>query len=523
MIRNCFVILCVFASLWLNTSAQSFQKTFGDSLLSEYGNCIQQLSDGSFIIAATQFGNGNYFERLFLIRTDSNGDTLWTRRRKEMFVNYSASAVIQANNGDFVVTGNKGDGNYSVPYFFRTNDSSTIFISKSYLWNGSESINSIAKAAGDGFLLSGFYYDGTNENLLLLRVDALGDTLWTKSYDESQFNLRIFSLQSTTDGGYITAGSAQNTFSQDADAFLVKLDSSGNVEWSKTYGQSSYDYAQMAIQTADGGYAIAAVTYSFGAGLADYYLIKTDSNGNIEWSRTYGGQSDDRSESVGQLPDSGYLFIGESASFSQGTFDIYMVRTDLNGDTLWTKVLNGPDNNQGYSLVLTNDGGFAIAGQWLNQQVSNDVLFLKADASLSFGCGESSAATIVDNPSTLANWHFLNFVAPQISVTSHGLENVIGTKTNTICITDGVESPAYIKQSLLYPNPVTDKLFVELNDKSESIIGIKVCNLYGAVIEVPFERKLNCAVINCTKLVSGVYILEVQSRDGICYQKIVKE
>jgi len=134
------------------------------------------------------------------------------------------------------------------------------------------------------------------------------------------------------------------------------------VSWTRTYGGSSYDWGQSVQQTSDGGFVVAGYTSSFGAGGYDAYLIRTDANGDTLWTRTYGGSGHDYGYSVQQTADSGFVVAGYTYSFGAGSRDVYLIRTDATGDTLWTRTYGGEDEDIGRSVQQTSDGGFVVAG-----------------------------------------------------------------------------------------------------------------------------------------------------------------
>ena len=157
------------------------------------------------------------------------------------------------------------------------------------------------------------------------------------------------SMIQTNDGGYVIAGSGF--------ANLVKTDSNGNQQWTNTYGV----WATSIVETTDGGYAIAGWTHSFGAGGADACLIKTDSAGNMVWNKTYGGASDDLVGSVVETDEGGYAIAGSSGSAGIWS-DAWLIKTDGSGNHQWNKTYGGASNDHASSVVQTNDGGYAIAG-----------------------------------------------------------------------------------------------------------------------------------------------------------------
>ncbi|MCK4478760.1 hypothetical protein KAU88_09595 [Candidatus Bathyarchaeota archaeon] len=141
-------------------------------------------------------------------------------------------------------------------------------------------------------------------------------------------------LVQTSDGGYAMAGGFNHSWEPipSGDAWLVKTDAAGNMQWNKTYGGTGDDWAHSVVQTADGGYVMAGLTDSFGAGSYDSWLIKTDSFGNMQWNQTYGGIGYDTAWTVVQTSDGGYAVIGETGSFGAGGSDMWLIKTDLAGN-----------------------------------------------------------------------------------------------------------------------------------------------------------------------------------------------
>jgi len=132
--------------------------------------------------------------------------------------------------------------------------------------------------------------------------------------------------------------------------------------WWRTYGGTSGDGGYSVQQTSDGGYIIAGLTASFGAGGGDVYLIKTSASGDTLWTRTYGGTSYDYGNSVQQTSDGGYIITGTTASFGAGSEDVYLIKTNASGDTLWTRAHGGTSPDWGHSVRQTSDGGYIVAG-----------------------------------------------------------------------------------------------------------------------------------------------------------------
>ena len=184
---------------------------------------------------------------------------------------------------------------------------------------------------------------------------------WSRTFGGSDKE-QGYSVQQTTDGGYIIAGITFSFGEGFSDVYLVKTDFEGNMIWNSTFGGSSDDRGWSVQQTSDGGYIIAGNTQSFGAGGQDVYLIKTDSKGSMQWNSTFGGSDTDAGYSVQQTTDGGYIIAGTTDSFGAGLEDVYLVKTDSEGNIIWNSTFGGPSGDEGHSVQQTSDGGYIIAG-----------------------------------------------------------------------------------------------------------------------------------------------------------------
>jgi len=206
---------------------------------------------------------------------------------------------------------------------------------------------------------------------------------WIKTYG-GQFDDVGKSVQQTSDGGYIIVGSTSSFGAGSSDVSLIKTDAYGNVLWTKTYGGQSYDYGFSVQQTSDGGYIIAGATASFGDELLDVYLIKTDSNGNVIWSKIFYGEGCwDEGRSVQQTSDGGYIIAGTKIYMrGEGNSSIYLIKTDSDGNLLWENTFSGDGYSYSYSVRQTSDGGYIIVGTTIAWPVilRNNCYLLKTDS-----------------------------------------------------------------------------------------------------------------------------------------------
>ena len=262
--------------------------------------------------------------------------------------------------------------------------------------------SSLIQTSDGGYAIAGSYSffgykDEVDEvyagDVYLVKLDANGNLQWTKTIGGEKTD-RGFSLIQTSDGGYAIAGFTNSFGAGEDDVYVVKLDANGNLQWTKTIGGPKDDYGNSLIQTADGGYAIAGSTKSFGAGGEDVYVVKLDANGNLQWTKTIGGKNQEGGASLVQTSDRGYAIAGsyglvdgdydddDGYVVKLGDMDVYVVKLDANGNLQWTKTIGGKDFEAGRSLIQTSDGGYAIAGFTGSFGAGGwDVYVVKLDAS----------------------------------------------------------------------------------------------------------------------------------------------
>ena len=196
----------------------------------------------------------------------------------------------------------------------------------------------------------------------------------------------VTAIQQTTDGGYIVAGYTESFDTFFKDLWILKLDEDGNVIWQKTYGGGSADNAFSVNQTSDGGYVVAGSTATYGAGYDDIWVLKLDSSGNITWQKAYGGSDQDEAYSIQQTADGGYVVAGYTQSFDTAYYpdDIWVLeKLDGNGNILLAKDIQWDSYERAYSIQQTSDGGYIVAGETMSfgAGVTEDMLVLKLDAS----------------------------------------------------------------------------------------------------------------------------------------------
>ena len=192
---------------------------------------------------------------------------------------------------------------------------------------------------------------------------------WTKTFGTPDAPQLAKKVRQTSDGGYILVGGARRRGSHYA--YLVKTDSSGNLQWEKTLGDGADDWGFDVQQTSDGGYIIAGAHNGNGddhddrelSRNSEVYLIKTDAAGKMQWEKKFGGDKADKALRVQQTADGGYIIVGITASFGAGHWDVYLLKTDSSGNLKWQRTFGTEKEDWGQSVLQTPDGGYILAGQ----------------------------------------------------------------------------------------------------------------------------------------------------------------
>ena len=334
-----------------------WEKTYG-SPESGMSYFVQQTTDGGYIATGVIYTTGGTNPELYLVKTDANGNLQWSQIFGGAPTFDCGYCVQQTTDSGYIIAGcYHGYGLWLI----KTDSSGNQQWNQVFSSLSLDTAFSVQQTNDGGYILVGGYtYAPGPPDVWVIKTDSAGNQLWDKKIGGGNAEYG-HCIRQTTDTGYIITGYTDSFGAGQEDVYLLKLDNAGNTVWSKTFGGNNDDRGNSVRQTTDGGYIVAGYTKSFGAGQADVYLLKTDASGNLIWSQTFGGASDDEGNSVRQTPDSGYIICGTTQTFGGGGVDIYLIKIDSTAAKQWDTTYGGPGNDDGQCVDTTTDGNYILA------------------------------------------------------------------------------------------------------------------------------------------------------------------
>ena len=387
--RKAILFIAIFAIALLNQAyAQPdslWSQTYHGRDIDESPTIIQT-SDGGYMIAGyTGAWNGGGHRCGFVVRTDSIGDQIWAREYEREF---GFCDIFQPSDSSFLLGGSTDRPEVGRGACLLHIDSNGVETSMDFI--GGKCSNIIRTSDGGFALASGKRIPGTtNDQIVLRKTDFSGIVQWENAYGE-EGRQRCQDIIQTLDGGFALAGvtysfkGQPNTLSQRV-FYLVRTDNDGNLLWSNHYGLEGRenDECYSLVQTPDNGFALLGTSkasiYDNESGM---YLVKTDSIGNEQWSRIYGRDRKAEGAAIILMDDNGFVLTGSIGSDIEGSENLYkkafyLVRTDPDGNEIWSREFGGSGWNKCRSVIQTSDGGFALIGNTSTGIGPNDFLLIK--------------------------------------------------------------------------------------------------------------------------------------------------
>lgn len=344
-------------------TVEGWQQTYGGPAFEEIHSVIKT-KDGGYALGGdtNEYGYAFYF-----VKTDANGNMQWSKTYGENGMYRIYADVVQTSDGGYALAGYKNS--YSAGgldyWLVKTDENGNALWNRTYGGPGDEIAFALIQTSDGGYVLGGKSDSfGQGYDIYIVKTNSTGDVEWAHNYGGSQDDVMWTpsTILETNDGGLIFAGETKSYGAGNGDIWLIKTDMQGNTLWNMTYGGVNEESSPGLIRTADGGYLMVGSTSSYGAGNSDVWLVKVDAAGNPQWNKTYGGSGTDVGMSVVQTPDGGYAVGAISNSFGLGGWDAWLIRTDSSGNKLWDRVYGGAGDDELYTVLEVTNNVFVIGG-----------------------------------------------------------------------------------------------------------------------------------------------------------------
>ncbi len=453
-----FVI--VFFALFMNLFSQTIvsERWYGGDY-NDIGYGAVQLDDGGFLI--TGIYQESYYNDIYLIRTNAEGDTIWTRTYGGVSWD-NGMEVIATLDSNYLICGrtfSSGSANSGDVCLIKVDNLGNLIWQKNFGSSRKDGSYSVVQACDSGFVFTGQY---NYSDLWAVKTDAKGVEKWSRTYGP----VIGYKIIETADKHYLMTGAVGSPNKM----YIAKLDSSnGDTLWTCTLGGNDVDFGYDICNTSDGGFLVLGTTKSSGAGGYDVYLAEITSDGDTLSTRTYGFAQDEYGYSIAQTPDSGYIVCGSTTSIGAGLGDIYVLKLDANLDTVWTKAYGGEGNDWANQVICSGEGSYTIIGSTQSYGSAGDI-------------------------------YFLNIIESELAAIDATDESLIKT-------------PLGYHLSQNYPNPFNPSTTISFTLPANEFVEITLHNLTGQVVGSVFAGHKTAGThfltVDASNLASGVYFYTI--------------
>lgn len=495
-IRLFFVLFVLLLLTKASFSQLQFQKYYHFS--DNYGIIeTRQTSDSGFICIGTTFLDVLGDWRPVIMKTDKNGTVQWTKTLGDGY----GKSIVLTPEGDYVMLAGFGCE------ILKTDQNGNFLWKKRLINSTFIEATAIEKTNDYGFIITGFSKPQSNRDIFLLKTDSSGNMEWAKIFPDGIG----YSVQQTPDNGYIVCG---DRFS---DAFLLKTDSLGSIIWEKFYDHSADLSDCTAKPTADGGFII---TGNSGSSTEKLILIKTDSLGSVQWGNNYIGltTSSDIGRDVIQL-DNGDFVIASQLTTSITGLQSCLTKIDNTGNVIWTKGYDS-NNSTGLFVLQTNDKGFIMCAGANGLSFDQFVLLVKTDSLGNSGCNQNDVA-LIPIPALLQTTDITQVDSSDgVTIDTTTVISAITLSDNTVCSIVHVDEYALENSLTVSPNPSDGYFKINFGHSIQNGV-IEMVDLAGKKF---YESKINNQQemeISTPNISKGFYFLKIMNEDKTIFKKII--
>lgn len=342
---------------------------------------VDHTNDNGFVAAGCSDSFGETGDDIYIVKVDPHGNEEWSRLYRTD-VKDRAYCIQQTQDGGYILTGYVGMtvyGNDGEIVLIKLDESGLITWVHRYGGEYYDAGYSVQQTNDLGYIITGTSNSPVfnNHNIVLIKTDSRGTILWRRFFGNLDDEIGE-SVRQTSDGGYIIAGWKHSNIT--VNMWIIKTDALGNVQWERIIGGSGAEYGYCVRETNDLGFIVAGSTTTWGLGNHTAMLIKLDSFGNTQWTQFYGDIAWDCAKSVRQTKDLGYVFTGITDVCQGGAHDVWIVKTDVLGNILWTKRMEGDNYDWGECIQALSDGSFIVAARYGQDSGGGDFWLIRLES-----------------------------------------------------------------------------------------------------------------------------------------------
>jgi hypothetical protein len=345
--------------------AAEWARTYGISN-SGHASAVQPTSDGGFIVAGNASSPSWSTTNAWVFKLDATGNIVWQKRYGDTTPT-RANSVQQTSDGGYVVAGEVEVVSGYIAWILKLDSNGSTVWQKTY--GNSSGASAVRQTSDGGYIVAGsaLFLGAGSDDAWVLKLDAAGDVVWQRILGAA-YSDEANTVELDSDGGYIVAGNSYSfgAIPGDRNGWLFKLDSGGNVMWQKYLDGPGADYITSVQPTPDGGYIVGGVARLFGFIWGDAWILKLDASGDVVWQKTYGdGTLGYAANAVRPTADGGYIIAGYGNYFvnPNPVSQLWVMRLDGGGNIIWQRTFGGSGNNAATSAYPTADGGYIVGGQ----------------------------------------------------------------------------------------------------------------------------------------------------------------
>jgi len=495
-----------------------FQKTFdGDSSIT-VGTDIKQTSDGGFILVGLTNSYGAGDRDIYVIKTNSVGDTIWTKAIGNSTID-DGSSIIRTPDNCYVITGvmiDQNNNNNSNIVLLKIDENGNIKWTKTFDADSSGYGRYVQLTNDGGFLISGAKLISGHYAACIIKTDSTGNSQWSKIFNSSFTDAETAAESSVEDafGNYYITGETSSPTAGN-DAFVIKFSSSGNIIWSKTYGAVlSSDNGFSICKTFDGNFVIIGYSFGCGTGISGSYLLKINSLGDTLWTKLYHFTDWDTPSKGILTNDNSLIITGYTNPLYVSEIDAFLFKIDSLGNPAWFKtygIANTPYNNQSYgnNVSICSDGGYIINGE-TSFNGKESMYLIKTDKNGNSGCNDTlhyitpfSINTVVSNISFNIS---SNVIANNISLLSSS-----GSHVNTLCTNASIEESINnsFNNITIFPNPFNTQVTLQTDNVLKDAT-LTVYNIFGQQVKQIKNISGQTITLQREHLKSGLYFVRIE-------------